>query len=67
MIARLPKREDGSYVLTHQRGHNHRPTRHNLRVRQTAEKKGVKIIDKVSVTDLLTSDGRIAGAIGFSL
>lgn len=68
--ARLPKREDGSYAVI--------PTGPmtaiigvdldiTLKVRQTAEKKGVKIIDKVSVTDLLTSDGRIAGAVGFSL
>jgi succinate dehydrogenase/fumarate reductase flavoprotein subunit len=38
-----------------------------LKVRQTAEKKGVKILDKVAVSDLLMSDGRIAGAVGYSI
>jgi succinate dehydrogenase/fumarate reductase flavoprotein subunit len=68
--ARLPKKEDGSYAVI--------PTGPmtaiigidldiTLKVRQTAEKMGVKIIDKVSVTDLLTSEGKIAGAVGFSL
>jgi succinate dehydrogenase/fumarate reductase flavoprotein subunit len=68
--ARLPKREDGSYAVI--------PTGPmtaiigvdldiTLKVRQTAEKLGVKIIDKVPVSDLLTSGGKIAGAVGFSL
>ena len=68
--ARLPKREDGSYAVI--------PTGPmtaiigvdldiTLKVRQTAEKLGVKIIDKVAVSDLLTADGKIAGAVGFSL
>jgi succinate dehydrogenase/fumarate reductase flavoprotein subunit len=38
-----------------------------LKVRQTAEKKGVKILDKVTVSDLLTADGKIAGAVGYSI
>ena len=68
--AKIPKREDGSYAVI--------PTGPmtaiigidldiTLKMRQTAEKMGVKILDKISVTDLLTSDGRIAGAVGFSL
>lgn len=68
--ARLPKREDGSYAVI--------PTGPmtaiigvdldiTLKVRQTAEKLGVKILDKVTVTDLLTADDKIAGAVGFSL
>jgi len=38
-----------------------------LKVRQTAEKLGVKILDKLTVSDLLTADGKIAGAVGYSL
>ena len=38
-----------------------------LKVRQTAEKKGVKIIDKVTISDLLTNGGEIAGAVGYSI
>ncbi len=68
--ARLPKREDGSYQviptgpMTAMIGVDLDIT---LKVRQTAEKKGVKIIDKVTVADLLTSDGYIAGAVGYSI
>ena len=68
--ARLPKREDGSYAVI--------PTGPmtaiigvdldiTLKVRQTAEKMGVRIFDKVTVSDLLTADGKIAGAVGYSL
>lgn len=38
-----------------------------LRVRRTAEKKGVKIIDKVTISDLLTNEGEITGATGYSI
>ena len=38
-----------------------------LRVRKTAEKKGVKIIDKVTISDLLTNEGEITGATGYSI
>jgi len=38
-----------------------------IQVRRTAEKKGVKIIDKVTISDLLTSEGGIAGATGYSI
>lgn len=38
-----------------------------IKVRQTVEKKGVKIIDKVTISDLLTAGGRIAGAVGYSI
>lgn len=38
-----------------------------LQVRRTAEKKGVKIIDKVTISDLLTNDGKICGATGYSI
>ncbi len=68
--ARLPKREDGSYAVI--------PTGPmtaiigvdldiTLKVRRTAEKMGIKILDKIAVADLLTADGKIAGAVGFSL
>lgn len=68
--ARLPKREDGSYQIiptgpmTAMIGVDLDIT---LKVRQTAEKKGVKILDKVTVSDLLTSEGEIAGAAGYSI
>jgi succinate dehydrogenase/fumarate reductase flavoprotein subunit len=68
--ARLPKRTDGSYAVI--------PTGPmtaiigidldvTLKVRQNAEKKGVRIMDKVAMADLLTAEGKIAGAVGFSL
>jgi succinate dehydrogenase/fumarate reductase flavoprotein subunit len=38
-----------------------------LKVRRTAEKKGVKIIDKVTISDILTNDGEAAGAVGYSI
>jgi len=68
--ARLPKNPDGSYnvvptgPMTAMIGVDLDIT---LKMRRTAEKLGVKIIDKVAVTDLLTKDGAIAGAVGFSL
>lgn len=68
--ARLPKNIDGSYCVT--------PTGPmtamigvdldiTVKVRRTAEKEGVKFIDKVAVSDLITQDGRITGATGFSI
>ena len=68
--AKLPKNMDGSYCVT--------PTGPmtamigvdldiTLKVRQTAERKGVKFIDKVAVSDLITEDGRVTGATGFSI
>lgn len=38
-----------------------------LQMRKTAEKLGVKIIDKVAISDLLTDGDRIAGAVGYSI
>lgn len=38
-----------------------------VQVRRIAEKKGVKIIDKVTISDLLTNDGEIVGATGYSI
>jgi len=68
--AKVPKNPDGTY--------NVMPTGPataiigvdldiTLKMRRTAEKLGVKIIDKVAITDLLKKDGKIAGATGFSL
>jgi succinate dehydrogenase/fumarate reductase flavoprotein subunit len=68
--ARLPKNPDGSYSviptgpLTAMIGVDLDIT---IKLRRTAEKLGVKIIDKVAISDLLTKDGKIAGATGFSL
>ena len=67
---KLPKNEDGSW--------NVMPTGPmtamirveldiTLRIRATAERLGVKILDKVAVTDLLASGGKISGATGFSI
>jgi len=36
-------------------------------LRKQAEKVGVKIMDRIMVTDLLKQDGKVVGAIGFSL
>ncbi|MBW1888834.1 MAG: FAD-binding protein, partial [Deltaproteobacteria bacterium] len=36
-------------------------------LRKQAEKSGVKIMDRIMVTDLLKQDGRIVGAIGFPI
>lgn len=42
------------------------PIRQNAEVmRKQAVKTGVKIIDRITITDLLKQDGRIVGAIGF--
>lgn len=38
-----------------------------VKLTNLAKKQGCKFMDKVSVTDLLTTDGKIAGAVGFSL
>lgn len=38
-----------------------------LRMTNTAKRKGCRFMDKISVTDLLTQDGRVVGAVGFSL
>jgi Succinate dehydrogenase/fumarate reductase, flavoprotein subunit len=38
-----------------------------IQVRRTAEKKGVKIIDKVTISDLLTDEGKVVGATGYSI
>lgn len=38
-----------------------------LQVRRTAEKKDVKIIDKVTISDLLTNNNKICGATGYSI
>jgi succinate dehydrogenase/fumarate reductase flavoprotein subunit len=66
----LPKREDGSYAviptgpMTAMIGVDLNIT---VKLRRTAEKMGVKFLDKVTVSDLLTSENRIAGAIGYSI
>ena len=36
-------------------------------VRRTAQKAGVKFVDRVGIVDLLTSGGAVCGAVGFSL
>lgn len=38
-----------------------------LKLSRTAKKLGCRFIDKVSVTDLLTNDDKVVGAVGFSL
>lgn len=38
-----------------------------LKIRKTAEGRGVKIIDKIAVSDLLTTSDKISGAVGYSL
>ncbi|MDR0652334.1 MAG: FAD-binding protein [Synergistaceae bacterium] len=68
--ARLPKKPDGSWnvvptgPMTAMIGVDLDIT---LKVRTTAERLGVRIIDKTTVTDLLTTNRKIAGATGFSI
>ena len=68
--AKLPKRADGSYAVI--------PTGPmtgiigvdldiTIRLRRTAEKMGVRFLDKVTVSDLLTAGNKIAGATGYSI
>ncbi len=38
-----------------------------IKVRQKAEKLGVRIIDKVTMSDLLTDEKKISGAVGYSI
>lgn len=38
-----------------------------LKMRQKATKLGVRFLDKTTVSDLLTADGKIAGAVGYSI
>ena len=38
-----------------------------LRMRRVAEKLGVTVIDKVAISDLLVDNGKIAGAVGYSI
>ncbi|MCR5666642.1 MAG: FAD-binding protein [Eubacterium sp.] len=38
-----------------------------LNVRRTAEKMGVRIIDKVTICDFLTDDNKVRGAVGYSI
>ncbi|MCC8151989.1 MAG: FAD-binding protein [Lachnospiraceae bacterium] len=38
-----------------------------LKMRKTATKLGVRFMDKTTVSDLLTADGKIAGAVGYSI
>ncbi len=38
-----------------------------LQMRKTATKLGVKFIDKTTISDLLTDNGEIAGAVGYSI
>ncbi|NLL38035.1 MAG: FAD-binding protein [Clostridiales bacterium] len=68
--AKLPKNADGTYnaiptgPMTAMIGVDLDIT---LKMRRTAERIGVQIIDKVAVSDLLTADGTIAGATGYSI
>jgi len=38
-----------------------------LIMRRKCEKMGIKVIDKVTISDLLTSENKIAGAVGYSI
>lgn len=67
---RVPRDSDGSYrvlqagPMTGMIGVDLDLT---LKMRATAVKLGVEIIDKTTMSDLLTAEGRIAGACGYSL
>lgn len=68
--ARLPRKEDGSFhfmqagPMTGMIGIDLDVT---LKVCQTATKLGVKILNKVTMSDLLTENGKVTGACGYSL
>ncbi|MBR4953134.1 MAG: FAD-binding protein, partial [Oscillospiraceae bacterium] len=66
----IPREEDGTYRM--------RPTGPltaminvdldlNLRIRRYAEKQGVRFMDKTTMQDLLTDNGKIAGALAYSI
>jgi len=38
-----------------------------LRMTNTAKRQGCRFMDKIAVTDLLTKDGKVVGAVGFSM
>ena len=38
-----------------------------LRIRRTAEKMGVRIMDKTTMSDILVTDGRVTGAVAYSI
>lgn len=67
---RVPRNEDGSFKvlqagsMTGMIGVDLDIT---LKTRATAAKLGVKIIDKTTMSDLLTDEGKIVGACGYSL
>lgn len=67
---KVPSNEDGSYTV-HPMGPFTMMIGVDLdmtvKIRARAERLGVKIMDKVAVNDLLTNDGVIAGAIGYSI
>jgi succinate dehydrogenase/fumarate reductase flavoprotein subunit len=54
-------REYGPFSSIRLRHRKHVPA-----LRKRAEKVGVKVMDRIMVTDLLKRDGEVAGAIGFS-
>ena len=67
---KVPTKEDGSYNV-----HPMGPFNGmigvdidiTIKIRQRAEKLGVKIIDKVTMSDLLVTDGKISGALAYSI
>ena len=59
-FVRLPAR--GFYPTVVFRGHQMMNA-----MRETAEKKGIEVVNRVMVTDLLTRNGQVVGAVGFSL
>jgi succinate dehydrogenase/fumarate reductase flavoprotein subunit len=67
---KVPINEDGSYnviptsPMTAMIGIDLDVT---LQVRKTAEKMGVKIIDKVTLSDIIVTDGKAAGAVCYSI
>ncbi len=67
---KVPVNEDGSYTI-HPMGPFVSMIGVDLditvKIRQRAEKLGVKIMDKVAVNDLLSKNGAIVGAAGYSI
>ena len=65
------KTDDGDVVIKHVYQNfsqvRYNPRKFMIKLRQTAVKKGVRILDKVNMLDLLRQDGRVVGAVGFGL
>jgi len=59
-VALLPYYQNYSYT-------RYQPRNFMIKLKQVAAKRGIKMMDKVFITDLLRRDGKVLGAIGFGI